>query len=239
MLTTKDFCRSLRGAEQSLRKLSLTEEVRLLASLTPSEEFRRTALDPDSTYAEVYRRGMANYDYNILLTDLSFFQFHCEEYGPRPGLRYAFYPNPHPVIRFSEYVAQPQLALRPNDHPATYEDYLQYLSESPEDVRVPVVRFDLAIHDYAPLQHPAAHLHIGLHEDNRWPCARIWTPHAFVLTIVKLYYDQHWWSSIENQPDRDGGASPLDATLSAERRASPPLGTNLFSVLEQEQFHWS
>jgi hypothetical protein len=180
------------------------------------------AFDTDITYAELYRTGLANLDYNILLADLSYFQFHCSEAGIRPGVRYAFLPNPYPVIRFADFCdAQSSMA-----EDATYEHYLQHLSEMDERIRAPLLRFDLAIEDYVPLEHPAAHMHIGHHEENRWPCARVITPHAFVLLVAKLYYPSAW-AKCRNQSD---------AALALEKASCVALASDLFSPDEERQF---
>lgn len=223
-MNSRDFSRSVRRAEATLRELGLIEEVRLLTSLTPSPEFRRVAFDPDASYAELYRIGLASYDYNVLLSDLSYFQFHCMEGGIRPGVRYAFYPNPYPTIRFSEFYEEHILTMED----VTYEHYLQHLSEIEEQIRVPLLRFDLAVADYTPLEHPAAHLHIGHHEDNRWPCARTITPHAFVLLVTKLYYSNAWVSK----------RATCDALLMSEKAASVSLAPSLFSQDEERQFYF-
>lgn len=221
-MNNRDFCRSLRKVEETLRTLELIEEVRQLASLTPSEEFKRAAFDSEIGYSELYRIGLARYDYNILLTDLSFFQFHCVEGGIRPGVRYAFYPNPYPIVRFSQFYEEQSRTTEG----ITYEHYLQHLSEMDERIRVPLLRFDLAVGDYKPLEHPAAHMHIGLDEDNRWPCSRIITPHGFVLLVAKLYYPKAWGREREH----------FDAALAAEKVASIPLNRAMFSHDEERQF---
>lgn len=222
-MNNRDFCRSLRKAEETLRSLDLLEEVRQLVSLTPSSEFKRAALSLDTRYSELYRIGLSKLDYNLLLTDLSYFQFHCTEGGVRPGVRYAFYPNPYPVVRFSDFFAEQSLI----DENVTYEHYLQHLSEMEELMRVPLMRFDLATSDYRPLEHPAAHMHIGLHGENRWPCARVITPRGFILLVAKLYYPEAWAQQRGN----------ADAALMLEKTASLELARNLFSQDEERQFY--
>jgi hypothetical protein len=74
----------------------------------------------------------------------------------------------------------------------SHEEGTNLISEMPYTGAVPPIRFEYAPAQYRELVHPAAHFHIGRHDENRWPSSISLGPKAFVLIIAKLYYPEAW-----------------------------------------------
>jgi len=192
------------------------------------------ALDPNTTYAALYRAGLTHRDYNILLTDFSYFQFQHTPDGASFSVRYAFYPNPHERAAAAQY-EQAQLL---GDEGDGYELFLDELTNTPEDHRVPAIRYEVAFTDYKPLVHPTAHFHFGLHSENRWPAQRVFTPLAFALVIAKQFFCDAWHEHGQ-KIDPSSKTNAFDAKLFQERIQCPILPEEYFSGDERRQFFFS
>ena len=68
----------------------------------------------------------------------------------------------------------------------THEDAANLIAEIPYVGAVPPIRFEFSDGQYKEIAHPAAHFHIGRHNQNRWPSSLCIGPKAFVLIIAKL-----------------------------------------------------
>lgn len=89
-LNDKDFKRSIAKVWRNAEAAGIGELISTPTSLKPSNEFIDVALDGSARYEDLYLTGLRFRDYNVLLSDYSFFQFsmtgNC--------LRLAYYPNP-------------------------------------------------------------------------------------------------------------------------------------------------
>lgn len=75
----------------------------------------------------------------------------------------------------------------------TFEnDYEQMLSEQGINSKVVYFRYDVDSVRYMPNIHSYAHLHIGISNDIRIPCASLLTPAAFVVFVIKQVYKVNW-----------------------------------------------
>jgi hypothetical protein len=151
-----------------------------------------------------YNCALRNFDYDILLSDDSIFQFqlHNDE------LRYAFIQNPKQLPTREEFLAL-ILEIDPTElHSlddleslASDEEYEQFLLEQKRNSSSNYFRYDYSSVGYIPLIHSYSHIHIGLNENVRIPISKILTPLNFTKFCVKNTYYEIWKSNfnkIEN-----------------------------------------
>src|SRR5690606_9357570 len=98
-MTEGEFRRSLRQTLPVLEGLGVLRPP-MHFPLPPSELFKRLSFSPRSSYADVFLAGLRNRDYCFLLEDFSYFQFSHHADGRDWGVRYAYHPNPFPVLDF-------------------------------------------------------------------------------------------------------------------------------------------
>lgn len=227
-----DFRRSLRQVVAALDDLNVLLLPRLAIRLQPSAAFKRVVRADPPQYATIFRTGLQERDYNVLLKDFSYLQFYRE--GSQRnylGLRYAFYPNPFLFMPFEEFA----LNLGEDGEAVDVQElYMQFLSEQRPVRTVPVIRFESAPKAHEPLKHPTAHFHLGLSSDGRWPANKILTPLAFALLIVKLYYRSAW-----EEHAGDNSSNPFEERYNRARAACEVLEEDLFTAEERMQFHFS
>lgn len=185
-----DFRRQLRQAfDFTHEKLDCLRTVSSLESLPADDDFNRVALNPTATYEEIYRAAVSASSYNFMLADFSVFQF---SWTATDRWRLAYLPNPWitGVASNKDLVEEWEAleGLAPHDDEAV----AQLVSELPIHSAVPPVRFEIDCPQYREIAHPAAHLHIGRHTENRWPLSRPLHPFSFALIIFKLYYPELW-----------------------------------------------
>ena len=215
-MTHPEFMHSMRSLHVLLNELGLLQQVYTTQALRPSGEFVSYALSDNPQYAVLYRLGLRNRDYNFLLNDYSYLQFGHAGGNDDLSLRFGFYANPFGPV--------PNLADLFDG--ADYEMYLQLLEDQDEVSSAMAVRYDVALRDYIELRHPAAHLHIGLDENSRWPVDKILSPLAFTLWMLKLFYPDQW-------------ADSHDDRLSRAKSECQHLGGELFSPRERDQLYFT
>jgi len=185
-----EFTRQIRSAWTLLNAdLKLGRAIICNVSLDVDTEFRKVALAPESSYAQIYKVGLTRSAYNILLRDYSFFQFSWES---DHSWRMAYLPNPWitGVADASRIVTQWEALEEMGE--LTHEEASDLIDELPYRGAVPPIRFDYSRSGYREIGHPAAHFHVGRDTDNRWPCALLLGPTAFAMMIARLYYSDQW-----------------------------------------------
>lgn len=185
-----DFRQQIAAAYRKLEEqFALVRTVSSLHSLKVDPDFNAIALSPESTYQEIYLKALSRSYYNFLLRDYSLFQF---SWSNDESWRLAYLPNPWLAgVPEAEEKVREWEALESLGHYDDTEVGL-LLSELPYHGAVPPFRFEYAVNQYKEIAHPAAHLHIGRHTNNRWPFSKALGPVAFVLMIVKMYYVGFW-----------------------------------------------
>jgi hypothetical protein len=201
-------------------------------ALDASDAFKALAISPDATYEELYLAGMRDSQYNILLRDLSFFQFGT---GSDEGLRFAYYPNPFlgaatdalaELTEMQEYVVEGIIDM---------DEFLHRVSEIRRPRHPPLVRYEYSKLQYVEATHPCSHMHLGFHAENRWPVRRHLTAHAFALLIFRLFYLDFWMRA---DAIKSGGSElTLDAVLKGARAECRMLYEDEFSNEESGRFH--
>jgi hypothetical protein len=201
-------------------------------ALEPSAAFRALAISPDSTYEELYLAGLRDSQYNILLRDLSFFQFGI---GSVDGVRFAYYPNPFLGAATDALADLGDMRECVAEGIIDMEEFLHRISEIRRPQHPPLVRYEYSRHQYVEATHPCSHMHLGFHSHNRWPVRRYLTGHAFALLIFRAFYLDFWVcadviKSGENE-------LTLDAALKVARAECRMLYQDEFSDAEAERFH--
>jgi hypothetical protein len=185
-----DFHSRIRAAWHFLyERAQIARTVSSLHSLQVDSQFSEIALDSESSYRDIYMAAISRSHYNILLADYSVFQY---SYVDRGSWRLAYLPNPWTagVVGASELIN----AWEGLEALGQFDDEIVsgLISEMPYYASIPPIRFEYAVNQYKEIVHPAAHLHIGRHTENRWPLARLLDPLTFSMVIAKLYYPSNW-----------------------------------------------
>lgn len=162
-------------------------------------------------HIDMYKVAIREFDYEILLKDDSIFQFSLT--------RYAFIQNPNISVTkedlLSRMYSQDELA---NLSEGDYNEMLdsvddltieQFKNEQNINVHAHVIRYDIDERGYKPLQHAYSHFHIGNNNNIRIPCARILTPLAFVLFVLKHTYSMNQPMYEELLPVDKGNKVPI------------------------------
>lgn len=232
-LNDKDFIRSIAKVWRSADAAGIGEQISTPTSLKPSAEFIEIALDECARYEDLYLTGLRFRDYNVLLSDYSFFQFSMSG----NCWRLAYYPNP-----FFGASADAMAEIGIHHEMLTegiidMDTFLQEISEMWAPKPPPLLRYDYDPSGYVELNHPSSHLHIGQHTENRWPLARVMTPEAFGLMVMRLYYSGPW-NSAKEQPFGKKTAS-LDDIYVAAKAGCRALNPDEFSDDEKRHFFLS
>jgi hypothetical protein len=202
-------------------------------SLDVSDAFRDISLADDSRYEEIYQKGIELVHYNFMLTDYSYFQF---SWFGKDNVRYVYYPNPFARERSTMGDTQ---RLRELEEAGwlTHEEYLSILSDYHVVNRDPMIRYEHAEGEYRAFHHPCAHLHIGHPPRGRWCVARVLTPFAFTMLVLKHQYPQEWQLFGEDRMDSTTGNS-FETGLIRERQALNEVPFSFFSITERQTFRF-
>lgn len=179
--------------------IKLLKDVHLFKGVGPknigkySEEFRKVCRN--NKHIEIYNTIRDNLDYEIILSDESFFQFsYNTDY-----LRLSFIQNPS--FKYTKYdylkicFPDDDLSLLTEteiDGLINENEYEQFLIEQEINSNLIYVRYDYDKKGYNPLLHSCSHIHIGLNENLRIPMAIVLTPLEFVLFSIKQCYYDVW-----------------------------------------------
>ena len=228
-MTPRDFNASIRSTYHFLEECKILRSATAFRTMEASGEFRELALVSTTPYRNVFLCGLRNGDYNFLLKDYAYFQF---TFGEKDRYRFAYYPNPFAIGEEGLHEMDALL----EQGVISFEEYSDLLSEQPYEVTKPAIRFELDCNAYVRLSHPAAHFHIGMHSENRWPVCRRLTPRSFALMIVKLYYGDKWGTGRLDR-ELEGFINRFDYYFVAEKRKCDQLGHDLFHAQERDQMH--
>jgi hypothetical protein len=163
-----------------------------------SDEIKK--ISKSNKHKEIYECVIRNFDYEIILSDDSIFQF---SFSPN-DIRYAYIQNPCYFVTKEEYIG----FILSTDEPNELEDiksyiemideneYEQFLNEQQLNSLSNFFRYDASLKGYTPLIHPFSHLHIGLNSNIRIPLSIIITPLAFVKFCIKNSYYDNWKNAV-------------------------------------------
>lgn len=233
-----DFNQNISKCIKFLDDRDLLFQASCSTSLSASPEFKKMARRSIS-YKELYDTGTKCQDFNVMMTDKSFFQFtrtkvfnkitKAEEFD----LRLVYYPNPYKFVEYQENKLEIEKMYENEE--ITLEEYQQFLSEEFFTSDIPLIRYDLSKNQYCENYHPTAHFHIGFHAENRWPVRRELTPMAFMLKILMHYYTK-WWKDLGDNGIEE---NTLTALYREEITRCPLIETTYFSRLEEGRLHFN
>ncbi len=161
-----------------------------------SSEFLRVMHSDD--YEQIYKVAMSNRDYDFTLKDDSFLQFSAiapDNNLTKGKIRFAYFPNPRQYQTYDEFVLEYGFDVDEVGE-ELIEDYSQFISEAKLKDHITPIRYDYDYDGYDILNHPISHLHIGKEENVRIPIAKIITPQAFTLFVIKNMYLCEWKKAI-------------------------------------------
>lgn len=182
----------------------------VVSFLKNMELFKEDDFNPNSHYADsvkdISRYGTHydiiqeiwnTYSYDLILNDDSIFQFHKDG----DDLRYCFMQNPKVKISWEEYLHKNDW----NDNGFTPEEleFCRGCYDNGDDEACyecndyPIyLRYDVSGSQYKEGIHPYSHLHVGLHNEIRFPISKILTPEMFAQIAVKMTYPVLWKEKI-------------------------------------------
>lgn len=141
-------------------------------------------------------------DYDILLSDESFFQFDQKIEDSKISYRYVYMQNSVRRLTFEEFCEKHGFSQNEED---IDEIEVYFEEQAGDDAFVPNVfplylRYDVSDIGYKANVHSYAHLHIGTSGSVRLPVGTILTPDAFVSLCLKLAYPDVWCRNIVENP---------------------------------------
>ncbi len=232
-MTESDFCASITASWRSICQLELESTFSNPTSVRINKEFRDVCLSPESTYLDVYYTGIRLSVYNFMLIDYSYFQFN---YDKNNQLRYVFFPNPHIGGQLDKCIKAAEFHEYRDANAISEDEFTQKMGELKSNYTIPMIRYENSPREYSQFYHPCSHLHIGFHSSNRWAVRRIFTPHAFVLLILKHYYSERWFFN-KHVADIEF-LNRFEKELVAEKKKCQKLDSNFFSDNEDLTFYW-
>lgn len=227
---SREFNDSIKRCIQKLSEMECLTHTVSISSLQASNEFKK-ACKKQVSYRSLYETAIANSDFNFMLFDNSFFQF--TETKQDEEVRMAFYPNPYNSTEYKNTVDSWQSLLEEGS--LSQAEFEQILAEEVFSCDTPLIRYDLSLKQYCKNYHPAAHLHIGFHANNRWPVKKVLSPYAFLLKIICYYYGDLW----KKHGDNGDEPNTLDLIYRAEIASCKMLHDDYFQPHERERLHFT
>lgn len=191
-----------------LTKLNLNKEINRIKICNPNfkSKYSKSFLDLiyNDNYKLVYDTAISNGDYDILLTDDSFFQFSYLKSEDRFVIKYSYYPNPYNFQSFLQFksnlIKENVISEEEQNDDYTIDClYEQYKIEADLKKEIISMRYDYDEFEYSELCHPISHLHIGLYDETRIPINYVMLPELFVQNVVMLIYSKEWKTAVENE----------------------------------------
>ena len=228
----REVQKGIRDSWSAVLGLGLGETIGSAMPLPVHEGFRDLIFSQGVQYNELYLVGLEYQHYNILLSDVSFFQYSLTS---DDHARYAYYPNPFlettdselNIKRFRELVDAELI---------THEEFLMLVNEQRSDNRAAPIRYENAPKDRKAFSHPTSHFHIGHGTGGRWAVSRTLTPLAFTLLILKHYYPDEWAAAERSEGQE---ANAFDLRLIRARAECVEVPVTLFSADERRCFHFA
>lgn len=181
----------LASIEESLKYLKKTgiefEETFKIKELSPSkysEKYYNTF--HEGNYEKTFVVAAENGDFDIRLSDGSFFQFTAKN---EEDIHYSFFPRIEEILSFNQYVAK---YLDEENADTIEQEYESYLSADKKPLNPCPIRYDVSKSEYKEGTHAYAHWHIGINTNIRIPSDKICKPICFVDFVVKNFYKKEW-----------------------------------------------
>lgn len=151
-------------------------------------------------YVTIFDKAMENADYDLLLSDFSFFQFSYAGTDEGTKIRYAFYEAPRRYPTYEEFLRV--YGFDSKECGDCFDsEYEQAIIEARLKTSVVPVRYDCGPTHKA-LEHPYCHIHVGFDNEVRIPLSRSLTPQAFVAFTVRQVYREAWIEALKDEEFR-------------------------------------
>jgi hypothetical protein len=234
MISEATFNISIKHSIKLLKDLKLYKGVGPKNIGEYSDEFKKVCRN--NRHVEIYNAIRDYLDYEIILSDESFFQFSFRN----DYLRFSFIQNPSFKYTKNDYL---KICFPEDDLDFLSEDeieglineneYEQFLIEQEINSNLIYVRYEYDKTGYNPLLHSCSHIHIGLNENLRIPSSIILTPLEFVLFSVKqCYYDV--WKIYHESLTIGNVAVKL---LNSKNRCLPITDHTIWNPIEQNEIY--
>jgi hypothetical protein len=193
MISAALFNVSIKDSIKLLKKINLYKNVGPKNIGQYSDDFRKVCRN--NKHIEIYNTIRDNLDYEIILSDDSFFQFSIG----KNYLRFSFIENPS--FNYTKYdylkICFPEEDIYSFSDEEINEminenEFEQFINEQEINSNLMYVRYDYDEKGYKPLLHSYSHIHIGLNENLRIPSSIVLTPLQFVLFCIKQSYYDVW-----------------------------------------------
>lgn len=184
---------SIKKAYSVLEELKLFKNKFAKNSLYSNEFLQKSK---NSNYIDAYNAAINNLDFDILLTDDSFFQFEERVEKLSNGknttvVRFAYFENPYNTISYAEYLQKHGFNIDEIGDELRL-DYEQDMSEKSLKEEFFTLRYDCSEGTYKKGIHPYSHFHIGFRESFSIPINKHISPLVFVNFVLKSRYYSHW-----------------------------------------------
>lgn len=185
-----DFNSSIRGVISFFIDVGLWASTVYEIALPRSVGFNKISLTSEN-YVDIYAEGLRLSHYNVLLSDLSYFQF---SHSSETEYALAYYPNPRVSGSAKSLREFQELEKERDNGNLTAEEFDELAACMPAHSYIPRIRFEYSKTQYRQVRHPGAHFHIGMSGEDRWCSGRKLSPLTFGLLMTKFYYPKTWWS---------------------------------------------
>lgn len=191
------------------RAIKILKEVDLYSNENRSRQFtldkhkfsdRFISASQTDDYNLIYKIGMEDAAYDILLKDNSFLQFSMEIENSRNNefkLRYAYYQSPNKVKTYEDFLESIGFDYEECGD-SFLNDYDQYVWEEQINKGACPIRYDFDYELYKRLKHSISHIHIGHNNEVRIPTGKVLLPEKFILFIIRNVYPNIWVEIVEN-----------------------------------------
>lgn len=233
------FNSSIRNLIRFFEDYELCHSVVCPNRLTKSPIFNQLNLTSQD-YVAIYDQGLSISHYNLLLTDLAYFQF---SWDSEHEYALAYYLNPRLTGSADALLEFRGFEKDRDDGTLTDEEFDDLVSIMPARVYVPRIRFEYSSRQYRPVRHPGAHFHIGMSGQDRWCSDRKLSPCSFGLLMAKFYYHDIWWpnSRFDVHPEDQNRPEQIESCLDEKLLNSIRADSVSHHLIqyEKETFHFS
>jgi len=181
-------------AKSLLKKVDMLLEENTTRGVPPNVSFSKEFIQVsrEQNYSQIYTTARRNRDYQILLSDESFFQFslNLASDGKSAVARYAYYETPFDL---AEVRALDNLHFGISTNWWETELLEDQLRSNLEEKRFfTPIRYDFDLGLFKAELHPASHLHIGFANEIRIPVSKVLSPLAFTCFVLRHIYRPIW-----------------------------------------------
>lgn len=227
-MNSEDFKKSLEKANFLLSKSLLLKDAKYKFKVIDSRIFKFRS---KRELADAYAKEVSELNFNFMLKDESFFQFHFEQLeDSKCKLRFIFFQFPYDFPNYEQFLRSEYNARFSDVGYSCHEKYSQAASEANLKKEIILFRYDYSEREYKEGTHSVSHIHLGFSDTIRFAIDKMLSPDVFTLFIIKQIYTNEWSKMIYN--------SKLQNELRSIKRLCPSLADyNLFNDLDRFELY--